>query len=178
MGSNPVEASFFVSGLSLQLLKLLHNSEDHFCFYSVSAVHVYIYMIYIICTSIRGTYCRSRDQNIFFFTVPCNHVGFYYCHVQDWSKMMKALYVLQDTTVNVTKFLSFQFMLKALCYLPQDSRSDQKMSGANYERLICTSWWPVLPALSRKNTLWNLAIEYWMQIKFLPTLKTLTEPFT
>ena len=33
MGSNPVEAQFF-SGLSLQLLKLFHNSEDHFHFYS------------------------------------------------------------------------------------------------------------------------------------------------
>ena len=32
MGSNLVEASDFFSGLSLQLLKLLHNCEDHFHF--------------------------------------------------------------------------------------------------------------------------------------------------
>ena len=29
------------SGLSLQLLKLLHNCEDHFHLYSLSAVHIY-----------------------------------------------------------------------------------------------------------------------------------------
>ena len=42
MGSNPVEASEFVSGLpNLQLLQLLHNCEDHFHFYSSSVVHTY-----------------------------------------------------------------------------------------------------------------------------------------
>ena len=52
MGSNHFEASDFFSGLSLQLLKLLHNCEDHFHFYTLSAVHVYSnYMIYIMCTS-------------------------------------------------------------------------------------------------------------------------------
>ena len=35
--------------LSLQLLKLLHNCEDHFNFYSLSAVHIYdLYHIHII----------------------------------------------------------------------------------------------------------------------------------
>ena len=36
-----VEASDFFSGLSLSMLKLLHNCEDHFHFYSLSAVHIY-----------------------------------------------------------------------------------------------------------------------------------------
>ena len=36
--SNPVEASDFFSGLSLQLHKFLNNCEDHFHFYSLSAV--------------------------------------------------------------------------------------------------------------------------------------------
>ena len=42
MGSNPVETSRFFSGLTLQLLlKLLHNYEDRFHFYLLSAVHIY-----------------------------------------------------------------------------------------------------------------------------------------
>ena len=41
MGSNPVEASAFFSGLSWQLLKLLNNCEDHFHFNTLSAVHMY-----------------------------------------------------------------------------------------------------------------------------------------
>ena len=41
MDSNPIEASDFFSVLSLQLLKLLHNCEYHFHFYSLSAVHSY-----------------------------------------------------------------------------------------------------------------------------------------
>ena len=49
MGSTSVEASDFFSGLSLQLLKLLHNCEDHFHFYSLSAVHICdLYHIHII----------------------------------------------------------------------------------------------------------------------------------
>ena len=34
-------AIYYFSGLYLQLLKLLHNCEDHFHFYSLSAVHSY-----------------------------------------------------------------------------------------------------------------------------------------
>ena len=45
-------------GLSLQLLSLLHNCEDHFHFYSLSAVH--IHMIYIICTSFHSSLCYCR----------------------------------------------------------------------------------------------------------------------
>ena len=45
MGSNPVGASDYSPGLSLQLLKLLHNCEDHFHFYSLSAVHIYMHII-------------------------------------------------------------------------------------------------------------------------------------
>ena len=36
---------WYISGLSLQLIKLLHNCEDHFHFYSLSAVHWYIWFI-------------------------------------------------------------------------------------------------------------------------------------
>ena len=50
IGSNPVEASDFFSdffsGLSLQLLKLHHNCEDHLHFYSLAAVHIYDLYIY------------------------------------------------------------------------------------------------------------------------------------
>ena len=46
---NLIEASSFFPGLYLQLLKLLHNCEDHFHFYSSSAVHIYdLYDIHII----------------------------------------------------------------------------------------------------------------------------------
>ena len=50
MGSTPVEASDKKKiELSLQLLKLLHNWEDHFHLYSLSAVHIYdLYHNYII----------------------------------------------------------------------------------------------------------------------------------
>ena len=37
------------SGFSLQLLKLLHNCQDHFQFYSLSTVHIYdLYPMHII----------------------------------------------------------------------------------------------------------------------------------
>ena len=37
-------ASLF-SGISLQLFKLLHNCEDHFRFFSLSVVHIYIWFV-------------------------------------------------------------------------------------------------------------------------------------
>ena len=51
IGSNPVETSDFFSGLSLQLFKLLHNCEDHFVVYFLSAVRIhYLYYMHIVVT--------------------------------------------------------------------------------------------------------------------------------
>ena len=57
----PVEASDCFSGLSLQLLKLLHNCEDHFHFYSLPAVHGCIH------------YWKSTPQRNNILKVNCKH---------------------------------------------------------------------------------------------------------
>ena len=47
---NPVETSEFFFGTFFATTKLFHNCQDHFRFYSLSAVHIYdLYNLHIIC---------------------------------------------------------------------------------------------------------------------------------
>ena len=52
MGSNPVGASeFFLGFICNCIIFILHNCEDHFHLYSLSTVHSYTCMVFIIYTS-------------------------------------------------------------------------------------------------------------------------------
>ena len=59
-------AIYYFSGLYLQLLKLLHNCEDHFHFYSLSAVHSYdLYHTHIMSFSSYNRYKLNSHLSCF-----------------------------------------------------------------------------------------------------------------
>ena len=64
-----IQNVFFFFGLSLQLLKLLRNCEDHFHLYSLSAVHIYD-LCHILCTHLFLTFATIFSQRPHSVTNP------------------------------------------------------------------------------------------------------------